>query len=200
MSSRSFVGAFDRPAWLVLVDLQNAIDDPCWGVRDSQAPMAEANAAALLAAWRKAGWPVLHVAYDSTFATSPYRRGQRGNEFKPAFAPLPNEPVLRKRTNSAFIGTDLELQLRAAGAPPLVFAGVATNNSVEATVRMAGNLGFDTWLAGDACYTNDKRLADGRVFSAADLHAVALANMDGEYARVATSAWLAAQTALSLQP
>lgn len=199
MSSSSLAVAFVRPAWLVPIDLQNAIDDPCWGVRDPHAPTAEANAAALLAAWRKAGWPVLHVAHDSTLATSPYRPGQRGNEFKPAFAPLPNESVLRKRTNSAFIGTDLEARLRAAKAPPLVFVGVATNNSVEATVRMAGNLGFDAWLAGDACYTHDKRLADGRIFPAADLHAVALANMDGEYARVAAAAWLVAQTALSSQ-
>ena len=200
MSGSPLAAAFDRPAWLVLIDLQNAIDDPRWGVRDPQAPTAEANAAALLAAWRKAGWPVLHVAHDSTFATSPYRPGQRGNEFKPDFVPLPHEPVLRKRSNSAFIGTDLESRLRAAGAPPLVFAGVATNNSVEATVRMAGNLGFDAWLAGDACYTHDKRLGDGRIFPAADLHAVALANMDGEYARIAAAAWLAAQTALSFAP
>ncbi len=196
MPGSPLAAAFHRPAMLVLVDLQNAIDDPCWGVPDPHAAAAEANAAALLAAWRRAGWPILHVAHDSTSATSPYRPGQSGNEFKSAFAPQPHERVLRKRTNSAFVGTDLESQLRAAGAPPLVFAGVATNNSVEATVRMAGNLGFDAWLAGDACYTHDKRLADGRVFAAADLHAVSLANMDGEYARVAATAWLAAQTAI----
>jgi nicotinamidase-related amidase len=200
MSGGLLAAAFDRPAWLVLIDLQHAIDDPSWGVRDPNASAAEANAAALLSVWRKAGWPVLHVAHDSTFEASPYRPGQRGNEFKPEFVPLQNEPVLRKRTNSAFIGTDLEARLRAAGTPPLAFAGVATNNSVEATVRMAGNLGFDTWLAGDACYTHDKRLGDGRVFPAADLHAVSLANMDGEYARVATAAWLAAQTALNSHP
>jgi nicotinamidase-related amidase len=199
MSGCPLAAAFDRPAWLVLIDLQNAIDDPSWGVRDPLAPMAEANAAALLASWRKAGWHVLHVAHDSTFATSPYRPGQRGNDFKPEFLPLPNEPVLRKRTNSAFIGTDLEARLRAAGTPPLVVAGVVTNNSVEATVRMAGNLGFDTWLAGDACYTHDKPLADGRIFPAADLHAISLANMDGEYARVATAAWLATLAARNAQ-
>jgi nicotinamidase-related amidase len=199
MSDGLLDAAFDRPAWLVLIDLQHAIDDPCWGVRDPNGSAAEANAAALLSAWRKAGWPLLHVAHDSTFAASPYRPGQRGNEFKPDFVPLPNEPVLRKRTNSAFVGTDLEARLRAAGMPPLVFAGVVTNNSVEATVRMAGNLGFDTWLAGDACYTHDKPLADGRIFPAADLHAVSLANMDGEYARVATAAWLATQATRNAQ-
>ena len=56
---------------------------------------------------------------------------------------MPGETVIAKRTNSAFIGTDLESRLRAAGVETLIVAGVITNNSVEATVRMAGNLGFD---------------------------------------------------------
>jgi uncharacterized protein (DUF1684 family) len=42
-------------------------------------------------------------------------------------------------------------------------------------------------------------LADGRIFPAADLHAVSLANMDGEYARVATAAWLATQATRNAQ-
>src|ERR1039457_5910429 len=38
------------------------------------------------------------------------------------------------------------VRLRAAGQTVLAVTGVITNNSVEATVRMAGNLGFDTYL------------------------------------------------------
>ncbi len=51
---------------------------------------------------------------------------------------------MAKRTNSAFIGTDLESVLRASEIGTLVIAGVITNNSVESTVRMSGNLGFNT--------------------------------------------------------
>ncbi|WZB64493.1 isochorismatase family protein [Achromobacter xylosoxidans] len=58
-----------------------------------------------------------------------------------------------KQTNNAFIGTGLEQRLRDAGHDALVVAGVITNNSVEATVRMAGNLGFQTWLVADGCFT-----------------------------------------------
>ena len=75
--------------------------------------------------------------------------GQAGNEFKPEVAPIAGEVVIPKRTNSAFVGTDLEEQLRRAGHTRLVVAGVITNNSVEATVRMAGNLGFDVLLVED---------------------------------------------------
>lgn len=53
--------------------------------------------------------------------------------------------MIQKRTNNAFIGTNLEARLRAEGHDTLVVVGVITNNSVEATVRMAGNLGFATY-------------------------------------------------------
>lgn len=167
---------------LIVVDLQNAIDAPYWGRRNN--PGAEANIARLLAAWRAGGRPIYHVRHDSTEPQSAYRPGQPGNEFKAEAMPLPGEPVIVKRTNSAFIGTDLEAQLRAAGHTTLVVAGVITNNSVEATVRMAGNLGFATYVVADACFTFDKPLLDGRTMAAEDVHALSLANLHGEYATV----------------
>jgi nicotinamidase-related amidase len=182
------MSGFPDRAVLILIDLQKAIDMPYWGRRNN--PAAEANIARLLAAWRRAGLPVVHVRHDSTSPESGYRPGQPGNDFKPAFLPLPGERIEPKRTNSAFVGTGLEAWLRAAGSPALVFAGVSTSNSVEATVRMAGNLGFETWLAGDACWTFDKKLRDGRIVPAEDVHALSLANLDGEYARVVDAAWL----------
>lgn len=136
-------------AVLILIDLQQAIRMPYWGPRCN--PGAEANIAALLAHWRARRRPVVHVRHDSSEAGSGYRPGQAGNDFLSEFAPRPGERVEAKRTNSAFIGTWLEAFLRASGAPPLVFARVSTSNSVEATVRMAGNLGFATWLAGASC-------------------------------------------------
>ena len=92
-----------------------------------------------------------------------------------------------KRTNSAFIGTDLELQLRAAGHTRLVVTGVITNNSVEATVRMAGNLGFDVLLVEDAVFTFGKRDWHGRWRTADEVHAMSLANLHGEYCTVTST-------------
>jgi hypothetical protein len=94
---------------------------------------------------------------------------------------------LRKQTNSAFIGTDLEAKLRAAGHTVLVICGVITNNSVEATVRMAGNLGFDVHLVEDACFTFAKLDWQGRLCSAEAVHALSLANLHGEYCTVLTT-------------
>jgi nicotinamidase-related amidase len=106
--------------------------------------------------------------------------------------PLPGETVIAKTTNSALIGTDLEARLRSQGIGALVIAGVITNNSVEATVRMAGNLGFEVQLAEDACFTFARRDYHGRLRSAEEVHAMSLANLEGEYCRVTRTADLLA--------
>ena len=150
-------------------------------------PKAESNVARLLAHWRRHGWPVFHIRHDSTDPNSHYRPGQAGNDFKPEAIPQAGETVIGKRANSAFIGTDLEARLRGAGHRTLLVAGVITNNSVEATVRMAGNLGFQTWLAADGCFTFGRKDWNGVMRSAEDVHALSLANLDGEYCTVTTT-------------
>jgi nicotinamidase-related amidase len=171
---------------LLLIDLQKAIEHPSWGVRNN--PSAEAQIARLLGHWRARSRPVWHVRHDSTEPGSHYRPGQPGNAFKAEFVPLAGEPVIAKRTNSAFIGTDLESRLRAGGHRSLVVVGVITNNSVEATVRMAGNLGFATYLVADGCFTFGAKDWNGTPRSAEEVHAMSLANLDGEYCSVVSTA------------
>lgn len=177
---------FPRDAALIVIDLQKAIDHPSWGQRNN--PDAERNVAALLSAWRASQRPIYHVRHDSTEPQSHYRPGQPGHDFKPEAQPLLGEIVIVKKTNSAFIGTDLEARLRAAQQTVLIVTGVITNNSVEATVRMAGNLGFDTFLVEDACFTFGRKDWSGRLRTAGEVHAMSLANLDGEYCRVIRTA------------
>ena len=178
----SVLKSLPRDAALILIDLQNAIDHPSWGQRNNVG--AERNIALLLGAWRDTNRPVYHIRHDSSQPNSHYRPGQPGNNFKPEAQPIPGEIVIAKKTNSAFIGTDLEGILRSANRSLLVVAGVITNNSVEATVRMAGNLGFDTLLVEDATYTFGRRDWDGVWRTADEVHAMSLANLDGEYCSV----------------
>ena len=180
-------------AALLIIDLQKAIDAPYWtaqGPRNN--PEAEANIVRLLRHWRETGRPIFHIRHDSREPNSAFRPGQPGHDFKPQALPLAGETVIGKATNSAFIGTDLEARLRAQGIGELVIAGVITNNSVEATVRMAGNLGFGVQLAEDACFTFARRDYAGRLRCAEEVHAMSLANLDGEYCRVTTTAELLA--------
>jgi len=178
-----------RGAALLVVDVQRAIDaayHAADGPRNN--PDAERNIAHLLAAWRRDDRPIIHIRHDSTFPTSAYRPGQDGNNFKAEVAPEASETVIAKQTNSAFIGTELEQHLRKLGLERLVVTGVSTNNSVEATVRMAGNLGFQTYLVADACFTFARRDFHGRLRTADEVHSMSLANLDEEYCTVVDTA------------
>jgi nicotinamidase-related amidase len=181
-------------AVLLVIDVQKAIDESYHAADGPRNNVdAEQKIAQLLSVWRRHAWPIVHIRHDSTFPNSGYRPGQSGNEFKDDVAPLASETVIAKRTNSAFIGTDLERRLREGGHEVLVVAGVSTNNSVEATVRMAGNLGFETYLVADACFTFARRDFQGRLRTADEVHAMSLANLDNEYCTVLdTAAVLAA--------
>jgi len=167
---------------LIIIDFQKAIDDPSWGDRNNHC--AEANIELLLKKWRQKKRPIFHVKHDSLDPNSTYRPGQIGNDFKVEAKPFENERVITKTTNSAFIGTDLELILRSSGQQKIVIAGVITNNSIEATVRNAGNLGFETYLVENACFTFGKKDWNGKFQSAEDIHAMSLANLHQEYCSV----------------
>ena len=172
-------------AALIVIDMQQAIDHPSWGERNN--PQAESNVAALLRAWRETGRPVYHIRHDSREPASHYRPGQPGHDFKPETQPAAGEVVVAKKTNSAFVGTDLQARLRATGQSTLVVTGVITNNSVEATVRMAGNLGFETYLVEDAAFTFGRHDWSGVWRTADEVHSMSLANLDGEYCAVVTT-------------
>lgn len=169
-------------AALILIDMQKAVDDPSWGKRNNL--NAEKNAALLLTRWRKLSMPIYHIRHDSTDPNATYRPGQPGNLFKPEVQPIQGETIVAKRTNSAFIGTDLMERLNSAKQYTLIIVGVSTTNSVETTVRMAGNLGYNTYLVDDATFTFDKYDWKGRYYTAEELQNISLANLNKEYCTV----------------
>jgi nicotinamidase-related amidase len=170
----------DRPgpqATLLLVDIQQGFDHPSWGRRNN--PAFAANVRALLAAWRAAGRPVVHVRHDSLEPASTLRPGQPGNDFRPEARPAPGEPVVPKHVTNAFVGTGLEAVLQDLGSRELVVCGIQTNHCVATTARMAANLGYRTWVAADACATVGQTDRQGRAWTAEELHEVALMELDG---------------------
>lgn len=170
-----------KPA-LILVDIQQGLDDPWYGTRNN--PDAEANAAKLLTAWRNRAWPLVHIQHLSTNPESPLYPGKPGVPHKPEVAPEENEPVMTKHVNSGFIGTNLEQWLHDNGIVNVVICGLTTNHCVETTTRMAGNLGFQAVLAHDACAAHDLTGPDGTHYSADQVHAMSLANIASEFAKV----------------
>ena len=176
---------FPADATLIVIDVQRAFDDPAWGHRNN--PEAEQNIAAILEAWRVNCRPVVHIQHRNAVAGRRFSPDQPGFAVKPEAQPVTGEPVLYKTVNSAFIGTDLEDRLRAAGATAVVVVGITTDHCVSTTVRMAANLGFDTTIVHDATCTFDRVGPDGRHWSASDMHASALVSLNNEFATVAST-------------
>lgn len=167
---------------LLIVDMQVGMTWPEPGTRNNH--QAESVVARLLQHWRGCSAPVVHVRHISRTPGSPFWPGQKGVEFQPALAPRPEEHVVEKNVPDAFINTGLERWLHARGESVLVIVGVSTNNSVECTARTAGNLGFKTCVVADGTFAFEKVDFDGVKHSAAEVHAMALANLHGEYATV----------------
>jgi nicotinamidase-related amidase len=172
------------PSALLIIDMQQGIQ----GVtKPRNNPNAETCIAELLAYWRSQVLPCVHIRHVSRQADSVFAPGQPGVCFQAALAPLPTEPVFEKNVTDAFIHSGLERWLHARNIRRVIIVGVASENSVEATARSASNLGFQTQVVADACYTFDKLDFNGHVRSAEDVHAMAMANLRDEYADVITS-------------
>jgi nicotinamidase-related amidase len=179
------------PSALLLIDMQQGFDEPRWGTRNNL--NAEQRIASLLAAWRQAKWPVIHVQHMSQESDSPLRPDVPGNAFKPETAPRDGEPVFQKAVNSAFIGTTLEAHLRREAIHSLVIVGLTTDHCVSTTARMAGNLGFKVVIVEDATATFDRTGPDGVRYSADQMHRTALASLNGEFATVQATGVVLAQ-------
>jgi nicotinamidase-related amidase len=139
---------------LIVVDVQKAFDEIEAAGLGRNNPAAVQRIADLLAGWRAGGAPVIHIRHASREPDSRFRADRPGYAVKEEAREAPGEPVLVKQVNAAFIGTDLEARLRAAGIDTLVIVGATTNHCVETTARMAGNLGFRVLLVRDATWTS----------------------------------------------
>ncbi len=175
---------------LLLVDVQKGVDVlQHWGGPTGRRnnPGAEPNMLKLLETWRKAGHTVAFTRHDSREAASPLKFSLPTGEQKPGFETRAGEIIVEKDVNSGFIGTSLEVQLRRAGINRLVIVGFFTNMCIETTTRMAGNLGFDTYLVHDCCATTNRIGIDGTDYEPEQVHDMTVANLHGEFCTAITT-------------
>ena len=171
---------------LIVVDVQDGFDDPCWGPRNN--PAADAAIAALVDGFAEAGQPVVYVRHDADDPRSPLHPDRPGHRLKSYLRAAP-QLIVSKRVNSSFHGSpDLHGWLTARGISRVVIAGITTNHCCETTARVAGNLGYDVWFALDATHTFDRTGPDGSTMAADDLARATATNLHGEFATVTSTA------------
>ena len=172
---------------LILVDIQKGFENiEYWGGQRNN-PDAELRASELLKIWRGKYLPIFHIRHCSTIPTSLLHETNAGNEFNDLVTPVEGETIINKRVNSAFIGTDLQARLDNANITTLVIVGLTTDHCISTTTRMAGNLGYQTFLVADATATFNKRGLDGQNYPAELIHETALASLNKEFATIVTT-------------
>lgn len=146
------VTALDPKTALIVVDLQKGIVSlPVAGIGE-----VLKNAAALAAAFRRDGLPVVLV---NVAGGAPGRAEQSRplanlpadwTELAPELDRQPEDHLVTKRTWGAFVNTGLEDHLKSRSVTQVVLAGVSTSIGVESTARQAYEAGFNVTLATDA--------------------------------------------------
>ena len=168
---------------LTLIDIQN---DYFPGGRKPLEDSQEASrqAARLLDHFRSRSLPIAHIMH---IAASPqatfFLPDTPGIQIHAAVAPLAGEFVVMKHSPNSFLDTSLLDFLRELEVERLVAAGMMTHMCVDATVRAACDLGFEIWLAQDACASRDL-VFQGETIPAACVQNAFLAALQSAYASV----------------
>jgi nicotinamidase-related amidase len=128
-----------------------------------------AATAVAMAAARAAGLRIVHVVcgfrpgFPEVSPRNPVFSAVKASggwtfDIHPRVAPNPDEAVVTKRRTSAFMGTDLEIILRAHAVDTLVMCGVNTSGVVLSSVRYAADSDFRIVVLRDACSDPDPQV------------------------------------------
>ena len=163
---------------LVVIDMQRDFVEPggfgaSLGNDVTLLHPAIAPIAALLAAWRARGWPIVHTreAHRPDLSDCPPAKrlrghpslrigdagpmgrvlisGEPGVEIVAALAPEPGEIVIDKPGKGMFWATGLHETMQARGITHLAFTGVTTEVCVQTSMREANDRGYSCILVED---------------------------------------------------
>ncbi len=96
-------------------------------------------------------WKYIAPIQKAGWLRKTFEYGTWGGEIRPEFAPRPGEIVAQEHwCSSGFANTDLDLQLKKYGIHKLIVIGLIAHTCVEATVRLAAELGYEVTVVRDA--------------------------------------------------
>jgi nicotinamidase-related amidase len=152
---------------LLVMDFQTAVVDMVPADKDALL----ARTADLVEVARRSGMRVIYVvvgfragypevsprnqSFGPIRESGRFAEGSAGTEVHPAVAPKPGDVVVTKHRVSAFMGTDLDMVLRANGIEMLVLAGIATSGVVLSTLRHAADSDYRLVVVEDCCADRD---------------------------------------------
>ena len=169
---------------LIIVDIQNDYF-PNGKMELNNPEKAAANAAKILESFRQYNkdniFHVQHIAADPAMGF--FLPDTVGAEIHETVQPLETESIIIKHFANSFLNTELESKLKEKGITKLVVVGMMTHMCIDATVRAAVDLGYETTLIEDACATRDLSYQD-KVVPAQQVHYSFVSALNGMYANV----------------
>ncbi|MBU3736467.1 MAG: isochorismatase family protein, partial [Methylobacterium sp.] len=122
---RALLGLSEQPlplrdAALVMIDCQNTYRRGVMQLTGVEAALQEARKLLIMA--RDLHVPVFHVQHDAGPGT-PYDIRDSIGAIADEVAPVAGEPVIVKQYPNAFVQTDLDQRLKAAGIDSIILAG-----------------------------------------------------------------------------
>lgn len=155
---------------LLAMDFQTEIV----GRLGDRGPALVERTAGVLAAGRKAALTVVHVVvgfrpgypelspknavFSQLAQTGRFVTTAPGSDIAPPLRPQDGEVVVMKHRVGAFLGTDLEMILRAKQCETLVLMGIATSGVVLSTLRYAADADYRLVVVKDCCGDADEEV------------------------------------------
>lgn len=177
-----------RESALLVIDLQQEFLRRTQSGLPHSNPQALGQVAALLAAFRARGLPVVHIHHDDPNPASHFRSDKPGGAVIPEVAPQEDETVIVKHGSSAFSDTGLRDYLHGEGIETLVVVGASINFCVASSVRSARDLGFRVVLVSDAVSGFGVIAPDGTMIAPQTVLDVTLGTLMTDFARLHSTA------------
>lgn len=96
-------------------------------------------------------WKYVAPIQRAAWSRKTFEEGTWGGEIRSEFKPERGDVVAQEHwCSSGFANTDLDLQLKKHGINTLIVIGLIAHTCVEATVRFAAELGYDSTVVKDA--------------------------------------------------
>ncbi|MEZ6044694.1 MAG: cysteine hydrolase family protein [Planctomycetaceae bacterium] len=156
---------------LIMIDCQNTYREGVMQLEGVEEALV--NARLLLERARKAGIPIFHIQHDAGVG-SPYDLTAENGQISKPVAPLENEPVIVKNYPDSFSSTNLDQQLKQAGARNLILAGFMSHMCVSSTARGGFDRNYAVTIAENTTATRSLPDGHGGTLSAPDVQRASL--------------------------